>query len=288
MALRAGYQGFKKLLPGLKLFRPGCLGIDNDALAEVFYPRSEQTVTGATNLLENKFTSATVAGIATTKDDDGVMTLADGTTTGNYYAIIQGGYVSSHIAIPSWLKKGETYYISDGQGKSDMWVGIWLYDSSDQPLFSDAKRNEAFTVPDTAAYYLIALYTSTGKTITDGTKFYPMISVGDTKPSVFAPFAMTNKDLTAISQPTNDIIKVGRLAVVNKKIILTEPLTTSWNNAHPDFADFPSPVQNTTAVCYSGGNWFSILFSEGINVVSNSAIASGSTVYVTCTYITKS
>ena len=46
MALRAGYWGIKKLLSPLKLFKPGELGIDNDALVEdldpVFFTRSEQ------------------------------------------------------------------------------------------------------------------------------------------------------------------------------------------------------------------------------------------------------
>ena len=94
MALRSGYKGIKKLAAGLKWNRPGILAADNTALAKAFFPRSEQAVLGAKNIIPYPYASKsnTNNGITWT-ENDGIVT-ASGIATGNSsFTLTDWGYV---------------------------------------------------------------------------------------------------------------------------------------------------------------------------------------------------
>lgn len=197
MALRSGYKGFKKLLTPLKIIRPGTLGIDNDVLIpeinKTFFPRSEQAVLGAKNLLKFPYadgSSKTDNGITYSVDSNGVITLSN-TATGrssfdldNYdtkMTLSEGSYTMDNI--PAVIAGVNVSYWN---GSS--FVEIGTFNASVKTITIDS---------DTAGRILrFELVVTNGTAISTPVKFSPMLRLASDPDSTYAPYAMSNIELT--------------------------------------------------------------------------------------------
>lgn len=185
MALRAGYQGFKKLLPGLKLFRPGCLGVDNAELSKIFFPRSEQAVLGAKNLNFYSIESSTTPqGVTFTVNNDKTISLS-GTATANSIKDLRT-YTGAELKA-----LGKNLILSGGVS-NNAYLAIR---TSDFTMIAQSKGDDVHfdtsTLTDGTTYYeTIGILSGTNTT---GMVIKPMISFDG---GVYVPPAMTNRELT--------------------------------------------------------------------------------------------
>lgn len=185
MALRSGYKGFKKLL-GLKTIRPGTLAVDDAALANTFFPRSEQAVLGATNILPTSIARPTVGeATATLNTDKSVTVNTSGTTAADRYII-----GSDYFTVP----KG-TWYFSGNKSENTA-IDIDMMKESDGSVLVSNNATDPtpkeFTLESATSVRLI-IKVKSGQTVSNKT-VYPMIALSADAP--YAPYAMTNKELT--------------------------------------------------------------------------------------------
>lgn len=220
MALRSGYKGFKKLLPGLKIIRPGTLGVDNAELSKTFFPRSEQAVLGAKNV--GYYEGCTLVGDTT-----------------NGFNLTVGG--SSIIAK---LEHNKKYVAQRKSGQGDRFRIV---------LFMN---KPSYSVPETTASQLIVDTTTTEYEFNSGNFNYAVFSyVGSTGTPVpqdtaeamisfdggeYVPYAMTNRELTELKTgtvtatiPESATLESSKYAIIGRscwvylKIKLTAELASS-------------------------------------------------------------
>lgn len=190
MALRSGYKGFKKLLPGLKLFRPGTLGIDNDVLIpelnKTFFPRSEQAELGAKNLLPN---NAVSTGIFTVNADGTVTANGQPESTASLFLLGSG------VAFVPNIYKG---MILNGcpTGGSDSTYCINVVTSNDGSTNLDTIRDtgDGITIPD-VNYIKVFIRIQASYSVSNKL-FKPMLRLASDPDDTYVPYAMTNKELT--------------------------------------------------------------------------------------------
>ena len=184
MALRAMYKGFKKVLAPLIINRPGVLAIDQDAinteLNTVFFPRSEQAVLGAVNEFNNTATTDTVGGIECTVNADKTVT-ASGTYSGGAYVQFSLGRVS--------VKAGEILKGCPSGGSTSTYQLILFNSAQTARLATDLGEGAVISADDSNALLAIYFHAS----VTDKV-FKPQICLSMDTP--YAPYAMTNKELT--------------------------------------------------------------------------------------------
>ena len=217
MALRSGYKGFKKLLPGLKLFRPGTLGIDNDVLIpelnKIFFPRSEQEVLGAKNLLNPE--------------------LLTGGNDVLYSPIYVGdGTFTLSTTAPQSAQDAANLFFLPGNvdtGISTAANGVW--------------NNRAVTINSVDGYVTVA---SRGINDLDVREYNNQLEIGDHKTN-YVPYAKTNRQLTldtyfhasTISYETgvtqnepsvNPVHKFGKVCVINIDLTGAEGNASTWIN----------------------------------------------------------
>lgn len=252
MALRSGYKGFKKLINGLKVLRPGVLGIDigtglaigqdgklnvtgvdvtvagnpeeaatagdltklqigddifnipdttysnaTTSAAGLMSPedkaklnglnkndyllRSEQDILGAKNLLKINEGSYSNNGVSYSVDNDGVLSL-NNTATADSYANIGTMILPAGDYIVSGCEGGSlsTYYLDIFSGGSRVVACV--------------DGDASFTL---AAESTLNIYPNVKNgTDVSGIKIYPMIRLASDPDATFAPYAMTNKELT--------------------------------------------------------------------------------------------
>lgn len=219
MALRSGYKGFKKLL-GLKTIRPGTLAVDDAALANTFFPRSEQAVLGAKNILKNDGApSQSRANTSWTKNTDGSVTVS---TTGSASEDSDYHLNNSTSRPISEIKNGMIMTAVEHAGdsydafNSKFYLCIIYRNSSDGYISQQSCVDGPVTlnIPDNAAYYRMSVAVYTGAEI-DNVTVYPMISFdgGD-----YAPYAMTNEELTEKVTPlgtSDNYVTTGSISVPN-------------------------------------------------------------------------
>lgn len=200
MALRSGYKGFNKLLPGLKILRPGTLGIDNDVLIselnKTFFPRSEQAVLGAKNLIPYPYAdgmSKETNGITFTVQTDGSV-IADGTATAG--ALFELWKIDTFK-----LPIGKAVTLNGGIDNKAM-IQYWAaFDFDYKTQGSDV----SFTpTTDALASGRLTIFVDAGKTL-NNVVFKPMIRLATDTDPTYAPYAMTNRELTDAVTPIRDV-----------------------------------------------------------------------------------
>lgn len=211
MALRSGYKGFKKLL-GLKMIRPGTLTVDDTVLSNTFFPRSEQAVLGAVNLFNNTATTDTVGGIECTVNADKTVT-ASGTYSGGTYVQFSLGRVSVK---KGWILKG-----CPSGGSTSTYQLILFNSAQSARLATDLGEGAVISADDSNALLAIYFHAS----VTDKV-FKPQICLSMDTP--YAPFAMTNRQLTDFVTPelgtvtseftlnaVSRLYKIGKVVIAN-------------------------------------------------------------------------
>lgn len=199
MALKAGYKGFKKLRSPLKLFRPGELGIDQDALVEdlnpVFFTRSDQVALGASwNELNVTANGKTENGVTFTINADKSVTFvtdAGGATADtsivfnpdyqitdantHYYSGISNGGAYKYYLECYYRDNSNTY-----KGNTRVYDGVVPINVSDK---TEATKINTFI-----------LMVKSGFVSTTPITVYPMVA--PKADALYAPYAMTNQELT--------------------------------------------------------------------------------------------
>ena len=181
MALRAMYKGFKKVLAPLIINRPGELAIDQDALnAElntVFFPRSEQEVLGAKNIL-NAPASVTVETTVTTFTEIGKCSLKAGQVY--TFSCVQETTLTSNTR--------NTLVVS----KAGMSPSLIESDTQNYHL-SSGLHKMTFTAP-TDGEYTFNVWCHTPSADCTYSQF--QTELGDVETPSYVPFALTNSELT--------------------------------------------------------------------------------------------
>ena len=258
------------------------------------------------NLLENKLTSGTISGIVTTVNADGTVTLATGTTTASYYAKIQGGFGADHVPLPKWLEKGKSYIISDDVNNNNYYCGIWFYNSSEQPISN--YKNGLFTVPNDAAYYLIAIYVPSGTQFSSAVTFKPMIRLASILDDTYEPYIPDNTELMTweanAKTGVHNLLENKLTTITNHDVTYTVNANksislsgTASDNSSRDLNSYTGAqlkamgsslilsggVSSNIYVCVRLSNWTMIARSNGEDVQFNTSSLEDATSYiVTC------
>lgn len=221
MSLRAMYKGIKKVLAPLIINRPGELAIDQDALnAElntVFFPRSEQAVLGAKNLLENTAITQTVSNVVFTVNDDKTISLAQ---TASANAVLQVGI--AHV-------KAGTYRIYSGfkgSGTTGNFTGVGIMVNKTEGAYDYYLIDQDYVdVTLDADGYIVYKIRIISDTDTTGFKIYPMITLGSNTDPTYVPYALTNKELTdKFANSSKYICTWGNYISADTEITLTESI----------------------------------------------------------------
>lgn len=184
MALKAGYYGIKKKL--LEQFK---------SYSNIIFPRSEQNILGAKNLLSYNVQTQTKNGVTYTVNSDGTIKI-NGTATSN------GGIDLVDTRNQSLqLFKGKITF-SKGTDSSDYQFYFNEYNGSTlvRQVTKLAGISE-FTFDNNYSDYdgiLIGVYVANGKTVNNEI-CYPMIRLASDPDDTYVPYAMTNRELTLAS-----------------------------------------------------------------------------------------
>lgn len=141
-------------------------------------------ICGAKNLLPNNATSQTINGVTFTVNSDGSMTL-NGTCTAN------GSFTVSNVMIP----KGE--YILTGKVSDD--AVMFIQNTSGSVIARAIEGQEEFTL--SADTNIQASFWIVKDEVYSNSIVYPMIRPASIEDDTYAPYAMTNRELTDIVSP---------------------------------------------------------------------------------------
>lgn len=203
MALRAGYKGFKKLAPGLKLRRPGTIAIDNAALNKTFPTWEDQAVIGVKNILPIKI--STLKALNTTGTWVGnAYTLNDVTLT---CTVDDAGYVTNIAGSNNTASANITFFLSDTMtftkefilsgcpsGGGNSTYKLLLVNAGGSSLGLDEDYGNGVTL-QTNDPFRVQLRIYSGQSA-NNLNFKPMIRLASDSDPTYAPPAMTNKELT--------------------------------------------------------------------------------------------
>ena len=231
MALRAGYYGLKKKF------------IDKvNKWDQLVFPRSEQAVLGAKNLLPPNV-SKTFTDITFTVDEDGVVTV-NGTAS-----------ASRNYSYYTMVGDGKDYIINCGNpnvAPSPAPLGVYVFDST-EPRQYDVIGTEDKKITFTEGHaFTVYFVVRVGNTVTNE-KIYPMLRLATDPEPTYVPYAMTNKELTvsATDQKTaiNAIISAATgaadFAAFKTAMGATTPVTRSYQiegTTEPDSRSIEEPV----------------------------------------------
>ena len=191
MALRAGYYGVKRFLRD----KLETIAKTYDETIKSLFPRSEQAMLGAKNLLENTGTTQTKNGVTFTVNADKSVSV-NGTATANTEF-----YLTSSKTGAQWKEILGSNVIMTGCAEngsaSKYYIRIIRTNPSWQDFGSDygtGRTLDISTMGDDSTYlFLIGI--SNGVTI-NNLVFKPMIRLASDPDDTYVPYAMTNKELT--------------------------------------------------------------------------------------------
>lgn len=217
MALKAGYYGIKKKILNQLLGLP----------ADILDIRSEQAVLGAKNLLENHAVSEAIGGITYVVNADGSITWS-GTHEDN-------GNIFQVITEKQKLPHGNYILTGCPSGGSDTTynMSVVIFDSNNTQVGSgiDTGDGFTFTVPNGGS---ITVYgprsQSQNKTHTVSGTFYPMVRLATDTDDTYAPYAMTNRELTVGLQ---NVGKATRLTSVDNLNDIKSIGSYEWAGSYP-------------------------------------------------------
>ena len=144
------------------------------------FPRSEQIELGAWNILPIGYNSFTRTGITATKNADGSLTLNGTPSSAIAYMPINTTDFNYNGVL---IKAGTTFVPSTGNSNYK-----FLFRYSDGTYQSELNNNEPFTPSKDISFAYVAINGQVSDVL-----LKPMISF---EPSLFAPYAMTNRELT--------------------------------------------------------------------------------------------
>ena len=246
MALRAMYKGFKKVLAPLIVNRPGELAIDQDALNTelntVFFPRSEQLISGVGNYLPRYHDTDTINGVTYTVGSDDVVTVANTATGYSDFTFTRRADKVFRLPVGDWKiiphKTGtDESYINIGSGTNEDGTGgtfeSWAATNGDVVTF---------TIDEAKSKRYISLSIAIAQNKTANSTWQPMI-VPATAPddTPYVSFAMTNQQLTDEVETLNNRVLFKTLTSANDLNDISESGWFSWGSSAP--ANSPQSVQ---------------------------------------------
>ena len=172
------------------------------------FPRSEQAVLGAKNLIPNTLASQTKNGIEIVVDSDGVITANNQASAKTTFEICKCN-----------LKEGQTYKLNGlPNGSNDYTFYYWygVRNSADTAWLLNGRLYEdtEFTVPSGAGYFKLELEIANGYT-SNNLKVYPMLRLATDTDPTYQPYAMTNKELTDSKVDWASYAKTGAINYLN-------------------------------------------------------------------------
>ena len=259
-------------------------GIKTELDAKMSY--ADNGVLGAKNLLPLFISgSTTLQGITYTVNSDGSITL-NGTSTGETQIYLLN---NKRLFRDGILPTGKDYIISGKINASGVTTSInCVVGSEVLAVTVEESQEKVFNVPSNASGGNVFVTIPNGKTL-DNATIYPMLRLASDPDSTYAPYAMTNRELTEIAQPNDGVLQVGKLVVINKQFTTNSALNAgSWNDNRTDIV-FPKPYKNIPVRVFASGTGFKdmMLGDNGNNVFSQDAIEANKSMYICCAYILK-
>lgn len=157
------------------------------------FPRSEQAVLGAKNLLINTYLSQTVNGVTITHNSDESLSFS-GTATAQIVVVIK--------RLVGTLMAGQKYILSGIKGGSNSTYFMTYNDGTDNPYYINLYEGDAeFIAVDESTYTrtFVGLYIRSGQNMT-GVIIKPMIRLASDPDNTYVPYAMTNRELTELKE----------------------------------------------------------------------------------------
>lgn len=190
-------------------------------------------VLGAKNLLKNELVSGTVTGVTYTKNSDGSITCSNTATDLSYKAICEFAFKAGVKYILSGCPSGgsaSTHFLQaygNGLDKKDLGSGSTIQVSSDT----------------TATIRIVYI---NGQTADE--TFYPMLRLASIQDDTYAPYSMTNRELS--DNISNVYTKTEVNALTNGYILIkTHRVRVSSNSTTTTFAQLINSLYND-AVTY--------------------------------------
>ena len=247
---------------------------------DVIFPRYEQRILGAKNLLPLTIGSQTINGVTWTVNSDGSVT-ANGTATGQ---------TNSVFSLSGYLPNNSQGCIFSGVngGSSGTYFGGIMYSSTGTSYTTEIDSSNGDTVIpnafDSYPYMKGFLAVTPGTTVSNLT-FYPMLRLASDPDNTFAPYAMTNRELTdfenkgIVIYPTytdanNDvtisgctIIKKGNIAQIVLSLVSKRDIAIGSTITLNPGNNVVKPLLNTAILGFSGSS-----FLDGLIYASNGSI----------------
>lgn len=152
---------------------------------------------GAKNLLPNAFSDKTIGGLAVTVDDNGVISIANGTanasgslssgTLNNY--LPAGKYIVSLGDNTGKITNNGTFNIKGHTTNSDTIVTFVTFNYNQV-------NEKAFTINKDYIITEIYININSGMVFADGVVFYPMLRLASIEDDTYEPYTKTNQQLT--------------------------------------------------------------------------------------------
>ena len=186
----------------------GALSINKATQAEV---NDVVNVLGAKNILPNNAVSQTITDVQLTVNNDGSVT-ATGTSSGAW-----------NLRLAKFVLKKGTYILS-GRGNANIFTQIVNNTESTNIASTENATEKQFTI-DNDTEVIGRIFWHNGVTF-DNVTMYPMLRLASDPDNTYAPYAMTNKQITDIV-PSD--ASVSNKLVTNTNIIYRYDLTASAN-----------------------------------------------------------
>ena len=190
------------------------------------FPRQEQRVLGAKNLLPFPYAqeSVTINGVTFTVNSDGTISTS-GTCdnpNGSTFFLWSGG-------IPSWLDSDDDYILTGCPSGGSVTTYSIQYsnwaEGNLQVYYDEGSGVNIKKITDSTTQRL-RIWIRNGVNA-DGLVFKPMIRLASDTDDTYAPYAMTNKEITnKLTNPTHWISTWGNYIEANTEINLSESLAT--------------------------------------------------------------
>lgn len=179
---------------------------------------------GAKNFLETLIGSGTTQGVTYTINADGSITL-NGTCTA--WTNIKLDYIAGQKNIPSGS------YILNGSISGNNKFRLNTYVDGTKMAESENGNEASFTIPSTATEVYTRFEIDSTATFNNET-FYPMIRLSSIEDDTYAPYAKTNRELTAENQTlTNNLSdEVETRAKLGAKNVFNPNLSTIATSAN--------------------------------------------------------
>lgn len=208
---------------------------------------------GAHNLLYNRTSgSSVVGGLTMTTNGDKSITVGSGTTTSDD-AIMLSGSSQAYSASEQTLKKG-TYTASINGGTVPVYLIIKVEDDGahgEQSIVVTGSGTNTFTIDADCRIFAYLYINASGQTSTGGV-LYPMIKRASDLSTTYAPYAMTNEELT-------DVCIHKDLAWEITATDMSDFLNHICSKAYYDIGFVRDGDSFTGTAVWSGNNYFSFI-----------------------------